>query len=344
MKAVVVPRYGGPEVLTLVEDRPEPVPGPDEVVLHVHAAGINHLDLTVRNGIPTLKLTLPHIPGADVAGEVAKLGSDVTGFELGDRVVANPGLYCGRCEFCLAGEDSMCRDYRILGEHVPGTYAEYVAVPARNLLPIPVEMEWTTAAAAPLAFMTAWRLLVTRAAVRPGEDVLILGAGSGVSTAAIQIAKLAGCTVYTTSSSDAKLQRAREIGADVVVNYKDMAWSQAVWELTGKRGVDVVLDHVGEATFKDSLRALRKGGRLVTPGATTGPLPQIDLRYVFWRQLSILGSTMANQREFEEVMKLVFMGRLKPVVDRVFPLAEAAAAHAHLEKAEQFGKVVLRVP
>jgi len=343
MKAVVLPRYGGPEVLEYVEDRPEPVPGPDEVVVHVHAASLNHLDLTVRKGLPTLKLTLPHILGADLAGEVATLGSDVTGFEPGDRVVANPGLTCGRCEFCVAGDDSLCPDYRILGEHVPGTYAEYVAVPAKNLLPIPVDMDWAPAAAAPLVFMTAWRLLVTRAAIRPGEDVLILGAGSGVSTAAIQIAKLAGCTVYTTSSSDAKLKKAKELGADVVVNYKEMPWSKAVWELTGKRGVDVVLDHVGEATFKDSVRSLRKGGRLVIPGATTGTLPQLDLRYLFWRQLSVLGSSMANRREFEEVMKLVFMGRLKPVVDRVFPLREARDAHAYLEKGEQFGKVVLRV-
>jgi NADPH:quinone reductase-like Zn-dependent oxidoreductase len=343
MKAVLLPRYGGPEVLEYVEDRPKPVPGPDEVLLHVHAASINHLDLAVRKGIPSLQLALPHILGADVAGEVAELGSDVSGFESGDRVVANPGLTCGVCEFCVAGDDSLCMDYRILGEHVPGTYAEYVAVPARNLLTIPVDMDWATAAAAPLVFMTAWRLLVTRAAIRPGEDVLILGAGSGLSTAAIQIAKLVGCTVYTTSSSDEKLRRAKEIGADIVVNYRTMPWSKAVWELTGKQGVDVVLDHVGEATFKDSLRSLRKGGRMVVPGATTGPRPQIDLRYLFWRQLSVLGSTMANRSEFEEVMKLVFMGRLKPVVDRVFSLKDARAAHEHLERAEQFGKVVLQV-
>lgn len=343
MKAVLLPRYGGPEVLEFVADRPEPVPGPDEVLVHVHAASLNHLDLTVRKGIPTLKLTLPHILGADMAGEAAKVGSDVTGFEPGDRVVANPSLTCGHCEFCVAGDDSLCADYKILGEHVPGTYAEYVAVPARNLLPIPVDMDWVSVAAAPLVFMTAWRLLVTRAAIRPGEDVLVLGAGSGLSTAAIQIAKLAGCTVYTTSSSDAKLKKAKELGADVVVNYTEMPWSKAIWELTGKRGVDVVLDHVGEATFKDSVRTLRKGGRLVVPGATSGPMPQIDLRYLFWRQLSVLGSTMANRREFEEVMKLVFMGRLKPVVDRVFPLEKAADAHAYLEKGEQFGKVVLRV-
>ncbi len=344
MKAVVLPRYGGPEVLEYVEDRPEPVPGPDEVLVHVHAASLNHLDLTVRRGIPNLKLVLPHVLGADVAGEVAKTGADVTGLEPGDRVVANPGLTCGHCEFCLAGEDSLCPEYRILGEHVPGTYAEYVVVPARNLLPIPVDMDWVPAAAAPLVFMTAWRLLVTRAGIRPGEDVLVLGAGSGVSMAAIQIAKLAGCTVFTTSSSDEKLKKAKEIGADVVVNYATMPWSKAVWELTGKRGVDVVLDHVGEATFKDSVRTLRKGGRLVVTGGTSGTMPQLDLRYLFWRQLSVLGSTMANRSEFEEVMKLVFMGKLKPIVDRVFPLREASEAHAYLERAEQFGKVVLRVP
>ncbi len=343
MKAVVIPRYGGPDVLAYVTDQPEPTPGPNEVVLHVHAAALNHLDLTVRQGIPSLKLTLPHIPGADVAGEVARIGSDVTGFEVGDRVVANPGISCGHCEFCLAGEDSLCVDYRILGEHVPGTYAEYVAVPAKNLMMIPVDMDWIPAGAAPLAYMTAWRLLVTRAQIRPGEDVLILGAGSGVSTAAIQIAKLSGCTVYTTSSSNDKLARAKALGADIVLNYKEMPWGKAVWELTGKRGVDVILDHVGEATFKDSVRALRKGGRLVVPGATTGASPQVDLRYVFWRQLSILGSTMANQREFEAVMKLVFMGRLTPVVDRIFPLEKAREAHEHLERGEQFGKVVLRV-
>ena len=343
MKAVVVPRYGGPEVLELVRDYPKPVPGPDEALVHVHATSINHLDLLVREGIPTLKLTLPHLLGSDVAGEVAEVGADVTGLEVGDRVVANPGISCGHCEFCRAGDTPLCADYRILGEHLPGAYAEYIAVPARNLLRIPVDMPYTTAAAAPLVYMTAWRLLVSRAKLRPGEDVLILGAGSGVSTAAIQIAKLAGCTVYTTSSSDEKLKRAQGVGADVLVNYTTTPWSKAVWELTGKRGVDVVLDHVGAATMKDSIRSLRKGGRLVVPGATSGPLVEIDLRYLFWRHVSILGSTMANQSEFEEVMKLVFMGRLKPVVDKVFPLEEAQAAHEYVGKGAQFGKVVLSV-
>jgi NADPH:quinone reductase-like Zn-dependent oxidoreductase len=286
---------------------------------------------------------LPHILGADGAGHVAELGSDVTDLEVGDRVVLNPGVPCGRCEYCLRGEDSLCVDYKILGEHLPGTYAERVAVLAKNALKIPTDLGFETAAAAPLAFMTAWRMLVTRAAIRPGEDVLILGAGAGISTAAIQVAKLAGCTVFVTSSSDEKLQRAKELGADVLVNYKAMAWSKAIWELTGRRGVDVIVDHVGEATFKDSVRTLRKGGRVLVPGATTGPMLELDARYLFWRQLSVLGSTMANQREFEEVMKLVFMGRLKPVVDRVFPLDQARAAHEYLTRGEQFGKVVLSI-
>ncbi len=343
MRAVVVPRYGGPDVLELVADHPDPVPGPDQVILRVHATSLNHLDLFVREGIPALKLTLPHILGSDAAGDIAEVGSDVTDLEVGERVVVNPGISCGRCEFCLTGEDSLCVEYKILGEQLPGAYAEKVAVPARNVLKIPTDMEFPAASAAPLAFMTAWRMLVTRAKVRPGEDVLVLGAGSGVSTAAIQVAKLAGCTVFVTSSSDEKLRKAKTLGADVLINYKALPWSKAIWELTGKRGVDVIVDHVGEATFKESVRTLRRGGRIVVPGATTGPMLELDARYLFWRQLSILGSTMANQREFEEVMKLVFMGRLKPVVDRVFPLAKAREAHEYLARGDQFGKVVLAI-
>lgn len=335
--------YGGPEVLEIVRDHPDPVPGPDQVVVRVHAAALNHLDLLVRAGLPALKLSLPHILGADGAGHVAQVGSDVTDLEVGDRVVLNPGMSCGRCEYCFRGEDSLCVDYRILGEHLPGTYAEKVVAPARNAIPIPTDMAFETAAAAPLVFGTAWRMLIGRAALRPGEDVLIHGAGSGLSTAAIQVAKLAGCTVLVTSSSDEKLAKAKELGADVLVNYKSVPWSKAVWELTGRRGVDVIVDHVGEATFKDSVRSLKKGGRLVVPGATTGPMLELDARYLFWRQLSILGSTMASRREFEDVMKLVFMGRLKPVVDRVFPLDQARAAHEYLARGDQFGKVVLAI-
>lgn len=324
-------------------DHPDPVPGPDQVVVRVHATSLNHLDLAVRAGMPNLKLALPHILGCDAAGHILEVGSDVTDLEVGERVVVNPGISCGRCEYCLKGEDSECVDYKILGEHVPGAYAERVVVPARNILRIPTDMDFASVAAVPLVFMTAWRMLVGRADIRPGEDVLILGAGSGLSTAAIQVAKLAGCTVFVTSSSDEKLQQAKALGADVLVNYRAVPWSKAVWELTGKRGVDVVVDHVGEATFKDSVRSLRKGGRIVVPGATTGAALELDARYLFWRQLSVIGSTMASQREFEEVMKLVFMGRLKPVVDRVFPLHEAAKAHEYLERGDQFGKVVLAI-
>jgi len=343
MKAVVFRTYGGPEVLEIDPRHPDPVPGPDQVVARLRAASVNRVDLFVRAGIPTLKLTLPHILGADGAGEIAALGSDVRDLEVGERVVINPGIACGACEYCAAGEDPLCIDYRILGEHLPGTYAEFVAVPARNIARLPTDFAFESAAAAPLVFMTAWRLLVGRAKIRPGEDVLILGAGSGVSTAAIQIAKLAGCTVFVTSSNEEKLKRAKALGADVLVNSAEMPWSKAVWELTGKRGVDVVLDHVGAATFKDSVRSLRPGGRLVSPGATTGPMVELDLRYLFWRQISVLGSTMASMREFEEVMKLVFMGRLTPVVDRVFPLDEASKAHERVARGEHFGKVVLRI-
>ena len=343
MKAIIFRSHGGPEVLEHVTDFGEPVLGPGDVTVRVRACALNHLDLFVRQGIPTLKLPLPHILGSDVAGEIAAVGDDVADLEVGERVVVNPSLSCGTCEYCMRGDDPLCVDFKILGEHVNGGYAEHVVVPARNVARLPTDFPFETAAAAPLVYQTAWRMLVSRAQVKPGEDVLILGAGSGVSTAAIQIAKLAGCTVYTTSSSDEKLQRAKEIGADVLVNYKEVPWSKAVWELTGKRGVDVVVDHVGAATFKDSIRSLRKGGRLVTPGATTGGVTELDLRYVFWRQLTIMGSTMGSQKEFDDVMKLVFMGRLKPVVDTVFPLEEARKAHELLERGEQFGKVVLRV-
>ena len=312
--------------------------------MRVRAVALNHLDLFVRGGLPNLKLPLPHILGSDVAGEVAATGDWVTDLEVGERVVVDPGRSCGNCEFCLSGEESLCKDYKILGEHVPGGYATHVAVPGKSVIRLPPEFPYEQAAAAPLAFMTAWRMLIVRAKVRPGEDVLVLGAGSGVSTAAIQIAKLAGCTVYATSSSEAKLQKARELGADVTINHKEVEFDKAIWELTGKRGVDVAIDHVGKDTIMKSMRALRRGGKLLVCGATTGGFAEIDLRYVFWRHLSILGSTMSSHREFEEVMRLIFMGKLRPVVDRVLPLEEARAAHELLERGEQFGKVVLTPP
>jgi NADPH:quinone reductase-like Zn-dependent oxidoreductase len=343
MKAVLFHEHGGPDVLRY-EDFPDPTLGPNDVLVRVEAVALNHLDLFVRQGWPGLKLPLPHILGADVAGEIAAVGDNVLDLDPGERVVLNPGLSCGECEYCVMGEDSMCVDYKILGEHVHGGYAQSVAVPARNVVRLPTDYPFVEAAAAPLVFMTAWRLLMTKASIRAGEDVLILGAGSGVSTAAIQIAKLAGCTVYVTSGSEEKLKKAKELGADVLINHGEMKFDRAIWELTGKRGVDVVLDHVGQATWKRSIRSLRRGGRMVVCGHTSGALVEVDVRYVYWRQIAIHGSTMASQREFDEVMRLVLRRKLRPVVDRTYPLEDAAEAHRRLEEAKQFGKVVLTVP
>ena len=342
MKAVGFHEHGGLDRLQLLEV-PRPEIGPDELLVRVKACALNHLDLWVREGIPGLRLKMPHIPGCDVAGDVAAVGRSISYPEPGVRVAVNPGLTCGECEWCSIGEDPLCVEYKILGEHVPGGYAEYVRVPARNCVELPTDFDYVESAAAPLVFMTAWRMLISRAKIRPGEDVLVLGASSGVSTAAIQIAKYAGCTVFATSSSDEKLRKAKEIGADVLINYKQMEFEKAVWELTGKRGVDVIVDHVGPATFGKSLRALARGGRLVFCGATSGSEATFDLRRSFYRGHSILGSTMSSQKEFEDVMKLVFRRKLKPVVDSTFPLEKARNAQERLQKGEQFGKVVLVV-
>ncbi len=341
MKAVMLDEHGDLDVLRYGEF-PTPEPREDEVLVKVAAVALNHLDLGVRKGLPGLKLEMPHIPGCDVAGTVAGLGDRVSGLGEGDRIVVNPGLSCGVCEFCVGGEDSLCRTYKILGEHVRGGYAEYVAVPARNVYPLPDDFGFEEAAAFPLVFMTAWRMLMSRAKVRAGEDVLILGVGGGVSSAAVQMAKLAGARVFATSSSDEKLERAAGLGADVLINYAEEDFSKRVWQETGKRGVDVVVDSVGEATWEGSLRALANGGRLVTCGATTGPIGKTNIRIVFWRQLTILGSTMASRSEFEAMMKLVFRRQLIPVVDKVFPLAEAREAQARLEAGAQFGKILLK--
>lgn len=342
MRAVGFSEHGGLDRLQIL-DVPTPQIARDEVLIRVRACALNHLDLWVREGLPGLKLAMPHIPGCDVAGEVAAVGAEVADWEPGVRVTANPGLYCGECEWCMKGDHPLCPDFKILGEHVPGGYAEFVKVPARNVVELPTDFEFVEAAAAPLVFQTAWRMLVTRARIRPGETVLVLGAGSGVSSAAIQIAKHAGCTVFATSSSEEKLRKAKEIGADVLINYKEMEFDRAVWELTAKRGVDVVVDHIGPATFSKSLRSLARGGRLVFCGATTGPEATFDLRRSFYRGHSILGSTMSSQKEFEDVMRLVFRRKLRPVVDRTYPLEKAREAQERLARGEQFGKIVLTV-
>lgn len=342
MKAMIITEHGGPEVLQMAEV-PTPEPGRGEVRLRVRATALNHLDLWVRRGLPGLPPSLPHVAGCDVAGEVEALGPGVRDWQVGDRVVINPTVSCGRCEWCLRGEDSLCDEFGILGEHRWGGLAEFVVAPAINLVKIPDHISFEEAAALPLVYTTAWRMLITQAAVRPGETVLILGAGGGVNSAAIQIAKLAGAEVWATTSSPEKMERARELGADWVVNYKEENWGKAVWQKSNKRGVDVVVDNVGAATWAQSLRALAKGGRLVTVGATSGPKGETDIRYIFWRQLKIIGSTMSNQAEFREVMALVWQGKLKPVVDRVVPLEETAAGHELLESGQQFGKIVIRV-
>lgn len=346
MKAIVFYRHGGPEVLEAA-DLPAPHPGPGEVLIQVRACAMNHLDLWVRRGIPALRLEMPHIPGSDVAGVVAEVGPEVSGVQVGDRVVVNATLSCGTCEFCLRGEDNRCRHGRILGEHVRGGCAEYVVAPARNVLRLPEGFPFEEAAAASLVFLTAWHMLITRGAVRPGEDVLIVGAGGGVNTAALQIAKLAGARVIVVASGPEKAERARALGADHVIDRsQEPDWSRAVWQWTGRRGVDVVVDNVGQATWMKSIRALRPGGRLLVVGATSGPNPEdFDIRYVFSRQISILGSTMGTQGDFRTVMGLVFAGRLRPVIDRVLPLTVEGVREGHrlLEAGAVFGKIVFRV-
>ncbi len=342
MKALAFNEFGGPEKLRL-QDVPDPKAAPGEVVVRVRACALNHLDIFVREGIPALKTPLPFWTGCDIAGDVAEVGPDVTGLRVGDRVCVNPNLTCGRCEFCIQGEDSLCVRYGIVGEHLPGGLAELVAVSAENVLPLPAHVSYEHAASFILTNMTAWRMVVTQARVRPGEDVLILGVGGGVSSTAVQIAKLCGARVLVTSSSDAKLERARQLGADVSINYSKEDWESAVYEKTAKRGVDVVLENVGAQTWKQSLRSLRKGGRLVTCGATTGPIAETDIRIVFWKQIHIIGSTMANRREFNDVMRLFFAGRLKAIVDEIVPLKDGAAAQRRLAEGRQFGKIVLTV-
>jgi NADPH:quinone reductase-like Zn-dependent oxidoreductase len=342
MKALAFNEFGGADRLRW-QDVPDPKIGPGQVLLRVRACALNHLDIFVREGIPALNTPLPFWTGCDIAGEVAEVGPGVEDVRPGERVVVNPSLSCGRCEFCIAGDDCLCPRYGIIGEHVPGGLAEYVAVPAANLLRLPDHISWEDGASFMLTNMTAWRMVVTQARVRPGEDVLILGVGGGVSSTAVQIAKLCGARVIVTSSSDEKLARAKALGADAGFNYAREDWARAVREFTGRRGVDVVIENVGAATWKQSLRALRKGGRLVTCGATTGPIGETDIRVVFWNQISIIGSTMATRKEFHDVMRLFFAGRLRPIVDQVLPIQEGAEAQRRMEKAQQFGKIVLRV-
>jgi len=342
VKAILFRQHGGPEVLQYA-DVPDPEPRPNEVLVRVRACALNHLDLWVRGGLPNVPIPLPHIPGSDVAGEIVKIGSEVTTVRVGQNVVLAPGVTCGKCAACISGQDNRCRQFTNLGYMIDGGCAEFVRAPEVNCLPFPENLSFEEAAAVPLVFQTAWHMLIARAELQPGEDVLILGAGSGVGTAAIQIAKFFGARVITTAGSDAKFEKARQLGADHIINHKSQKIRDEVRRITNKRGVDVVFEHVGTATWADSLASLALAGRLVTCGSTTGYDAKIDLRFLFSRQLSLLGSYMGVKSELHTIMKLVSTGRLKPVVDRVFPLTEAAAAHAYVESAQQFGKVVLKV-
>lgn len=340
MKAVVFDAHGGPEVLELREVA-DPVARAGEAVVEVMACGVNHLDLWVRRGLRGLDLEMPHILGNDVAGRVAAVGEGVTHVRPGDRVVVLPTLSCGVCPACYAGDDNLCRDYDVLGRRRNGGYAERVAVPAANLLPCPESLAWEEAAAIPLVFLTAWHMLVGRAALRPGETVLVIGGGSGVGSAAIQIARLIGARVIATAGSDPKLERARALGAHEAVSHGAADFAKQVLALTGGAGVDVVLEHVGGAVFEQAARALARNGRLVTCGATIGGKVTLDVNALFGKHLALMGSWMGRRSELVEVLTFVRSGALQPVVDSVMPLAEARRAHEKLEAREAFGKIVL---
>lgn len=340
MKAVIFERHGGPEVLRFT-DVSDPKINLNEVLVEVRACALNHLDVWVRNGLPGIEIPLPHILGNDIAGVVREVGGLVNWVKVGDEVMIQPGVSCGHCAECLAGRDNMCDEYDIIGYRRDGGYAELVSVPGVNVIPKPKNLSWAEAAALPLVSLTAWHMLVKRANVQPGEDVLVHAAGSGVGSLGIQIAKLHGARVIATAGSDEKLQKARELGADETINYLTDDWPKQVKRLTGGRGVDVVFEHTGEVTWAGSILCLKKGGRLVTCGATSGFDARTDLRHVFYRHLTILGSMMGSKADLLAAMKFIESGQIRAVVDRTLPLAEARKAHELMEDRAQFGKLVL---
>jgi len=338
MKAVRIHEFGGPEVLRY-EEVPDPKLRKDQVLVRVKACAMNHLDIWVRKGVTGSKL--PRIPGSDVAGEIVEVGEYVSGLKPGQRVVLAPMSFCNHCAKCTAGLQNQCAQFSVLGNAVDGGDCELIAVPVVNVIPIPEGLAFNEAASVPLVFLTAWHMLTGRASIRPGHTVLILGANSGVGIAAVQIAKLWQATVIATAGSDQKIARARELGADHVIDHYKQKISDEVRKITNKEGVDIVFEHVGAATWEESMKCLKPAGTLVTCGATTGPSVGIDLRFVYSRQFSLLGSYMGTMGELHEVLKHVFSGRLRPVVDRTFPLSEIRAAHEYMEKSQMFGKIVL---
>ncbi|GAB4543812.1 MAG: zinc-binding dehydrogenase [Anaerolineales bacterium] len=342
MKAILFHQHGGPEVLEYA-DFPTPEPKAGEVLVRIRAAALNRMDVMVRNGWQGLKLDMPHINGADGAGEVAALGADATNFKIGDHVAINANLGCGQCEFCQSGRDNLCRNWHLLGETIRGTYAEYIALPARQLYKLPNNFDFHAAAAAALVYQTAWHSMVKRGNVQAGETLAIVGAGGGVNSASVQIGKYLGAKVIVIGSNEDKLKQAEALGADTLIDRsKEADWSKAVFLATEKRGVDVIVDNVG-TTFPLSLRALKKGGRLLTVGNSGGAKFEIDNRFIFAKHLSIIGSTMSTLADFKEAMDLVVAGKLKPILDRTYPLKEAASAQERLWRGENFGKITLDV-
>ena len=335
MEAVQFAEHGGREVIEYGEF-PDPEPDRDEVLVDVKAGALNHLDIWTRKGLPGIDLEMPHIPGSDCAGVVEEVGEDVTRFSPGDRVALSAGVGDERMD-----DPTLDPNFHIIGEHVRGVHSEYAAIPEANLVPVPEDVDWEVAAAAPLVFQTAWRMLIHRGDLKAGEDVLVLGASGGVGHAAVQVANHAGATVYATASTDEKLEYAREIGADHAINYEEEDFSKAIREQTDGAGVDMVVDHVGAQTWDESLKSLSKGGRIVTCGATTGPNPDAGLNRMFWNQLSVIGSTMATPEQTEEVLELVWDGTFEPEISEVLPMSEAARAHEIIEEREDFGKVVV---
>jgi 2-desacetyl-2-hydroxyethyl bacteriochlorophyllide A dehydrogenase len=340
MKCIRIHEHGGIDRL-VQETVPTPTIAPVDVLIQVKATSVNHLDIWLRRGLPGVKFPLPLIPGVDAAGFVVEAGSEVHHVKPGDRVVVAQGISCGHCKHCLDGNDNLCKEYNLIGEHRDGAYAEYIAVPARNVERLPQSVSFESAAAAALVFLTAWQMLVDKAKVRQTETVLVVGASSGVGSAGIQIAKMLGARVIATTSSDEKAARARTIGADEVVNYRVENVPENVRRLTNKNGVDVVFDHVGASVWEENIKMLAKGGRLVTCGATSGFDARTDLRYVFYKQLQILGSTMGRKGDLLTIMHLIGQGKLKPVIDRILPLSEVRLAHQLIEEGRQFGKIVL---
>jgi NADPH:quinone reductase-like Zn-dependent oxidoreductase len=341
MKAARIHQHGGPDVLRY-EEIPEPKIRADQVLIRVRASALNHLDLFVRAGIPGLTFPMPHILGSDIAGEVVETGELCERVQKGWRVLLSPGTSCRQCEACLSGQDNFCRRYTLFGYRIDGGNAELIAAPEYTVIPIPDDLSFEDAAAVPLVFLTAWHMLMSRAKLQPGEDVLVLGASSGVGSAAIQIARMLQCRVIATAGGEEKLTKARELGAEHVIDHYRADIGAEVKKITGKRGVDIVFEHVGVATWQKSLDSLAPGGRLVTCGATTGFDARLDLRFLFSKQWSLLGSFMGSMGELHQVLKFVFRKQLKPVIDRVYPLSEIQAAHEHLEAKEQFGKVIVK--